>query len=368
MNILDVDIKKKFAGFSISTKFVSHGGITALFGVSGAGKTSVVNMLAGLLSPDDGHIRLGQHTLFDANEGVDLPPEKRRLGYVFQDAKLFPHMNVEGNLRYGAGSLKTADGGINFSDVVAVLGLDDLLQRKPLTLSGGERQRVAIGRALLADPKLLLMDEPLANLDAARRSEIMTFIETVQSTFAIPIVYVSHNVSEIVRLAENLVVMADGGVTASGSIEEVTTNLANAAMSEAADLGAVMKVRVLDHDDGDGLSRLSTGSAELWLPRLQAAIGQDIRIRVRARDVSITLSPPTDTSILNVLPARILEIADSGQAQKDILLDIGSHLIARITARSARHLTLAPGQNVYAQIKTVSVDRAGREQPEKGIG
>ena len=277
MNILDVHIKKKFAGFSIEAKFVSRGGITALFGVSGAGKTSVVDMLAGLLRPDSGHIRLGQHELFDDRKGIDLPPEKRRLGYVFQDARLFPHMNVERNLRFGAGARKSSDSGILFSDVVSVLGLEDLLQRKPLTLSGGERQRVAIGRALLANPKLLLMDEPLANLDAARRGEVMTFIETVQAAFKIPIVYVSHNVSEIVRLADNLVVMAGGTVTASGPIEEVTTNLANAAMSEAADLGAVMKVRVLGHDDGDGLTRLSAGSAELWLPRLQASVGQDIR-------------------------------------------------------------------------------------------
>lgn len=368
MNILDVDITKSFGDFSIEAKFASQGGITALFGVSGAGKTSLINMLAGLLPPDSGHIRLRESELFDSRQRIDLPPERRRLGYVFQDARLFPHMNVEKNLRFGIATNKATNPGIVFSDVVSVLGLGELLQRKPLTLSGGERQRVAIGRALLASPKLLLMDEPLANLDTARRGEIMTFIEIIQSTFEIPIVYVSHNVSEIVRLADNLVVMAAGKVTASGPIEEVTTNLANAAMSEAADLGAVMKVRVLEHDDNDSLTRLSTGSAELWLPRLQAAIGQDIRIRVRARDVSITLSPPTGTSILNVLPARVLEIADSGEAQKDILLDIGSHLIARITARSTRHLALAPGQNVFAQIKTVSVDRAGRDQPGKSAG
>jgi molybdate transport system ATP-binding protein len=361
--VLDVAVTKRLDAFSIDAAFVGGRGVTALFGVSGAGKTSVIQILAGLLRPDGGHVKINERILFDSSRNINLPPEKRRLGYVFQDARLFPHMNIERNLTYGARDPDRRSKGIAISDVVSVLGLEGMLKRKPTTLSGGERQRVAIGRALLADPELLLMDEPLASLDAGRRSEIMTFIEMVQVTFSIPIIYVSHNMDEVVRLADDLVVLDNGRVRAAGPIEDVTTDLANAQMSEAAELGAVMKVHVVGHDDVDRLTKLKTGGVELWLPRLSANVGDDIRIRIRARDVSITLSPPSDTSILNVLPARILEIADSGDAQKDILLDFGSRLIARVTSRSARQLALAPGQEVFAQIKSVSVDRTGRAEP-----
>ena len=206
--MLDVDLVKQLGDFSVAARFSSGPGITALFGRSGAGKTSIVNMIAGLLRPERGHIRVADRTLFDADAGIDLPTRRRRVGCVFQDGLLFPHLSVRGNLDYGPRISRRATAAISFDQVVSLLGIDHLLTRRPATLSGGEKQRVAIGRALLAGPSLLLLDEPLASLDAARKAEILPYIERLRDEMKLPIIYVSHSLDEITRLADTVVIMA----------------------------------------------------------------------------------------------------------------------------------------------------------------
>jgi len=358
--MLEVDVSKRLGSMEFHAAFTAPGGVTALFGRSGAGKTSLVNMLGGLLRPDRGHIRLDGRVLFDAEAGIDLPPERRRLGYVFQDARLFPHLTVAANLRYGTPRGARDEGrhdSVEFDAVVEVLGLAALLQRRPATLSGGERQRVAIGRALLAAPELVLMDEPLASLDMPRRREILPFVEAMHERFAVPVVYVTHNMGEIVRLADQLALISDGHVVAAGPVEEVTLRLDMADVFGRQDSGAVVRAHIVGHDETDQLSRLALDGAELWVPHLDGPVGAPLRLRIRARDVSLALQPPAQTSVLNVLAGRVAEIGPQDGPQVDVLVDCGVRLWARITRRSLRELGLAPGRPVYALIKSVSVDR-----------
>jgi len=358
--MLEVDVSKRLGDVEIAAAFTSPAGVTALFGRSGAGKTSVVNMLAGLLRPDRGWIRLDGRVLFDADAGINLPPERRRLGYVFQDARLFPHLSVAGNLRYGMPRQRVGGhqrDGVDLDAVVEVLGLAPLLSRRPGTLSGGERQRVAIGRALLAAPELLLMDEPLASLDMPRRREILPFIEAMHDRFTVPVVYVTHNMGEIVRLADHLALISDGRIVAAGPVEEVSLRLDMAGVLGRDDAGAVVRARIVGHDEADQLSRLALDGAELWVPHLAGPVGAPLRLRIRARDVSLALQPPAQSSVLNVLPGTVAELGAMDGPQVDVLVDCGVRLWARITRRSLRELDLTPGRQVYALIKSVSVDR-----------
>ena len=215
--MIDVDIRLTKDDFRLDTKFETDTGLTALFGKSGSGKTTLINAIAGLERPDEGRIEVDGNVLFDANAGINLPPEKRRLGYVFQESRLFPHLNVSKNLAYGMTLARPAEGGQDFKRIVELLDLGALLTRRTRTLSGGERQRVAIGRALLANPRILLMDEPLASLDAGRKAEIIPFIERLRDELLLPIVYVSHAIEEVIRVADTMVVMSDGRVAAGGS-------------------------------------------------------------------------------------------------------------------------------------------------------
>ncbi len=221
--MLDINLKKKQGSFTVETSFICQGsGVTALFGHSGAGKTSVINMIAGLTRPDEGHIVVNNHCVFDGKKGIDIPPEKRRFGYIFQEGRLFPHLSVRANLIYGMKRVPPGERYIEFDQVVELLGIGHLLKRHPATLSGGEKQRVAIGRSLLTSPVLLLMDEPLASLDAARKTEVLPFIARLSGHFSVPILYVSHSVDEILNLADNLVFLSGGRPVAVGSVEEVT--------------------------------------------------------------------------------------------------------------------------------------------------
>jgi molybdate transport system ATP-binding protein len=222
--MLKVDVKRRQGGFTVQTAFETQkAGVTALFGRSGAGKTSVINMIAGLLRPDAGHIRVNGDFLFDAGQGVDLPPERRRIGYVFQEGRLFPHLSVRGNLTYGMKRVRIKGRYMPFDHVVELLGIGHLLQRYPATLSGGEKQRVAIGRSLLTSPSLLLMDEPLASLDAARKREVLPFISRLAEELSVPILYVSHCLDEIISLAHTMVLLSEGRTVSVGSVAEVTS-------------------------------------------------------------------------------------------------------------------------------------------------
>ena len=354
--MLDLNVGTRLGDFSVDANIKADAGVTALFGPSGAGKTTLVNMLAGLLRPERGHIIVQGEILFDREQGIDIPPEGRGIGYVFQESRLFPHMSVAANLDYGR-----RQDAVNFDAVVDLLALGPLLKRRPNSLSGGERQRVAIGRALLAAPRLLLMDEPLVNLDAPRRSEILPFIEDLRREFALSIVYVSHNMDEIIRLADQLVVMAEGTVVANGPVAEITSRLDLRPLTGRWDAGSVIDTLVAEQDERDFLTRLSFKGGNLWLPQLDLAIGTSLRIQVRARDVSIALIPPAGISILNVFAGEVIEVGEDDGPQVDVLLDIGAPLWARITKRSQRELDIAPGRMVHAMIKAMAVDRSDRK-------
>ena len=361
--MIEVDIEKHLGGFELAAQFATRAaGITAIFGRSGAGKTSVINALAGLLRPDRGTIKVGGEILFSSEAGIDRRPEQRRLGYVFQDALIFPHYTVRGNLRYGMKRGPAADPTLSFDAVVELLRLEPLLERRPRDLSGGEKQRVAIGRALLAAPRLLLMDEPLASLDLAHRAEILPFIEQLRDRMRIPIVYVSHTMEEIVRLADTLVLMSEGRVAAVGPVEELSSRLDLRPLTGRFEAGAVIRASVAGNDLVFGLSELAFPGGRLRVPHLGLPLGTPVRARIRARDVSLALAPPSGISILNVFAARVVEIAEDTGPMVDVRLDIGTAqrpvpLWARITRRSTHELALAIGKPVYALVKSVALDR-----------
>ncbi len=357
--MLEVSARKRLAAFDLDMSFsCESAGVIAVFGRSGAGKTTLVNMLAGLLRPDSGRIAVGGRTLFDSASGVDVPPERRRLGYVFQEGRLFPHLTVRGNLGYGLKRAPPDERRINLEHIVDLLGLEALLARRPHDLSGGEKQRVALGRALLANPRLLLMDEPLAALDQQRKAEVLPFIEQLRDDLGIPIVYVSHAMEEVIRLADTLVLVSDGRTVAVGAVDELTSRLDLRPLTGRYEAGAVIEARVVRHDEEFELSELAFPGGTLRVPGLDLAPGADLRIRIRARDVALALEPPKDISILNVFPGEVRDIGAEPGAQVDILLDLGgTALWARITARSRQDLGLTVGSRVYALVKAVAIDR-----------
>ena len=357
--MLEVFVQKQLGGFALNVELACEtSGIVALFGRSGAGKTTLVNLMAGLIRPDHGRIAINGEALFDAATGCDLPPERRRLGYVFQEGRLFPHMNVRKNLTYGYRRVAPDDRRIGQAQIVALLGLENLLDRRPADLSGGEKQRVALGRALLANPRLLLMDEPLAALDQPRKDEILPFIERLRDELAIPIVYVSHAMDELVRLAETLVLMSDGRIAAVGPIDQLTSRLDLRPLTGRHEAGVVIRARLAGHDRAFGLSDLAISGGRLRVPALSLPIGSELRVRIRARDVALALSPPQDTSILNVLSGQVRELGDEQGPLVDVLINVGNTpLWARITSLSRHKLGLEPGTPVYALIKAVAVDR-----------
>ncbi len=357
--MIEVAVAKRLGAFQIDAEFsCATDGIVALFGRSGAGKTSLVNLLAGLSRPDSGHIEIEGVTVFDSKRGLDLPPERRRIGYVFQEGRLFPHLTVRGNLTYGLRRAPAAERRIQLDQIVDLLGLEVLLGRRPHDLSGGEKQRVALGRALLANPRLLLMDEPLAGLDQARKDEVLSFIERLRDELTIPIVYVSHAMPEIVRLAETMVLMSEGRVEAVGPLEELTSRLDLRPLTGRYEAGAVLEARVEGQDAAFALTELSFAGGRLWVPRLDLPRGAELRLRIRARDVVLAHTRPEKTSILNVLPCVVKDIGTEEGPQVDLRLDAGgAALWARITRRSLHELGLVPGSKVYALIKAGSIDR-----------
>lgn len=331
-------------------------GVTALFGASGSGKTTLLRLIAGLERASVGRVALGERVWQDDNHFV--PTHQRPIGFVFQDARLFPHLTVAQNLAYGQRRAGAAD------DIAAMaerLGLTHLLARKPARLSGGEAQRVAIARALLTAPRLLLMDEPLSALDPARRAEILPYLERLHAEAEIPIVYVSHSFAEVARLADHLVLLEAGRVTAQGALTELTTRL-DLPLASGTEAEAIIEAQVAAHDRDFHLTRLAFAGGELWLPYHDAQVGQPVRVGIRARDVSLTLEAQQGTSILNILPVRIAAVADCGPAQVMLRLSVGegettpgTALLARVTRKSAHALNLVPGRRVFAQVKSVAI-------------
>lgn len=359
-NVIDVDIECTRGDFQLRTKFVSEDRVIALFGRSGSGKTSIVQCLAGLLKPSAGHIRVAGETLFDASARINVRPEKRRIGYVFQDARLFPHLKVRGNLTYGMNLLPANERRHAPDEIAEMLGIDGLMDRLPSTLSGGERQRVAIGRALLASPKLLLMDEPLSSLDNDRKSEIMPFIENLRDQLGVPIVYVSHAIEEVVRLADTMVVLADGKTLASGDVEDIMSRLDLRPHTGRFEAGAVINVWVTGHDAPNMLTELGFGAGSIWVPKLEFDRGTPLRLRLRARDVSLSLVTPEKSATLNVFQGRVVDIEDVSTVRSphvDVLVNIGAPIIARIARKALAALDIKNGDTVFASVKTSAIDR-----------
>ena len=357
--MLEVDVAIERGRFAIAARIASDAPIVALFGRSGAGKSSLVEAIAGLVRPRSGRIAVAGRTLFDSARGIDLPPEERRVGYVFQDALLFPHMAVRANLAYGERLTPARERFVDARRVVALLGLERLLERLPATLSGGERQRVAIGRALMASPRVLLMDEPLASLDAPRKAEILQYVELLRDELRLPIVYVSHAIEEVTRLADHLVVMADGHVVAQGPVAEVLGRDEMVPLAGRFETGAVFDTRVASHDEAFGLTRLAFPGGELVVANVDALVGEPVRARIRARDVALALEPPPRASFQNVLPAVVHAVGRDFGAIVDVTVTLpgGERLVARVTRESVVRLGIAPGLALFALVKAIAIDR-----------
>lgn len=326
-------------------------GITAIFGVSGAGKTSLINAISGLTRPQHGRIALNDRVLSDTETETFLPPEKRRIGYVFQDARLFPHYKVRGNLKYGMAKEMAGQ----FDKLVTLLGIEPLLDRFPGTLSGGEKQRVAIGRALLTAPELLLLDEPLASLDVPRKRELLPYLQRLAREINIPMLYVSHSLEEILHLADKVLVLEQGEVKAFGSLEEIWGSSVMHPWLPPEQQSSVLKVTVLEHHPHYAMTALALGDQHLWVNRVEKPLQTPLRIRIQASDVSLVLQPPLQSSIRNILRARVAQCYDDN-GQVEVQLEVGSRTLwARISPWARDELAIKPGLWLYAQIKSVSI-------------
>ena len=339
--VLDVD-------FSLPAQ-----GVSSLFGPSGCGKTTLLRAIAGLEHHSDGYLKVGDMIWQDA--GRFVPPHQRPLGYVFQEASLFPHLNVRRNLEFGVRRVAESERRVSLQQAIELLEIGQLLERRPDTLSGGERQRVAIARALAVSPRLLLMDEPLAALDVNRKQEILPYIESLHRELDIPVIHVSHSPDEVARIADHLVLLESGRVTASGDVHEIFTRL-DLPPAQDSDAAAIIEATVSGHDETYHLTYLEFAGGQVTVPREDLGEGSQVRLKLAARDVSLTLEHQSGTSILNILPAVIDKITDEDSAQVTVRLLAGdAPVLARITRKSAIDLALQAGKSVYAQIKSVAL-------------
>jgi molybdate transport system ATP-binding protein len=350
-----VAVTHRWPGFVLEAAFVAPTpGVIALFGPSGSGKSTLVNLIAGLLTPDTGEIRLGTQVLIDTHAALALPVERRRIGYVFQDARLFPHMSVAANLRYGEKRARAAARVISFAEVVALLGLETLLTRRPHGLSWGERQRVALGRALLSQPQLLLLDEPLASVDVARREEVLPYLEVLRDRVAIPMVYVSHQFEEVLRLATYLVLLEGGRVQAQGSVNEVSLTPALQRL-----VGPDRAVVVLDGvvtrlDATNGSAELAVGAGTLQVSLRDVPLGTRVRLQVLARDVILATQPVQGLSVRNALPGTVRALS-SDEFGVLVTMDVGGvTVLARISQAALQALNLRPGDAAWTLFKVIS--------------
>ncbi len=354
----------RFPDFSLDAELdLPVEGVTALFGSSGSGKSTLLRLIAGLDRVAGNRITVEAEIWQDDARGVFVAPHRRAIGFVFQETHLFPHLSVAANIAYGLKRSGRRRQRFSLDQVVGILDLGGLLERAPAGLSGGERQRVAIARAVLTSPRLLLMDEPLASLDADRKAEILPFIERLGHDLGMSILYVSHAIEEVLRLASTLALIDKGRIIATGPIEEVTSRLDLHLYTGRLDAGAVLRSTVRAHDPARGITRLAFEGGELIVPEIDAPAGSAINVRIRSRDVALSLEAPQQTSILNILPGKVVQIADGDGPQAHVLLDIGSPLWARITKLSVRELALAPGVPIFALIKAVAVDRRSLGRP-----
>jgi molybdate transport system ATP-binding protein len=363
--MIAVDVDHRHGAFELSAAFEGAPGITALFGPSGSGKSTLIGLIAGLSRPERGRIVLDGRVLVDTAAGVFVPKHRRRVGVVFQDALLFPHLSVRSNLLFGRWFAAGGERRIDFDAVVGTLGIGHLLGRKPATLSGGERQRVAIGRALMASPRLLLMDEPLASLDLERRIEVLPLIERLRDEFAVPIVYVSHAVEEVARLASTVVVMEAGRVSAVGSPSDVLRPVRSLTGNRFA-IASVLAGTLGAYDPDYGLTPVRHPAGTIWLTGRIGTEARDVRVVVRGTDVALATSLPRNVTIRTALSGVIgrVDRADGPLAAVEVLLDGGDRLTAVVTRKAVDDLGLDDGDRVHALVKTVAMD----ERPIQAAG
>lgn len=354
---LDVSVKHRFPDFELSAAFQAPIGVTVLFGPSGSGKTSILKMIAGLISPIEGKIKLNGDVIFSSKTHRSIKPHQRHFGYIFQEPRLFPHYSVRGNLLYGAKTQGKQVSDAEFERIVDLLGIEPLLYRNPLTLSGGEQQRVAIGRVLLTSPKVLLMDEPLSSLDQHRKLELLPFIEEICGSSNLPIVYVTHSMNEVLRLADQVVQLHEGKVQAILPPDQLYQSAAYLASVERNDLGSIIEGHVMSRDDRSGVVTVKLNSGELSVPLSNAEIGNKVRLFIPAKDVLLALNEPVGLSAQNILQASITMIDSSHSPYCTVTLDCGGVTIfAQITCNSVERLGLVVGMPIYAIIKAVVVD------------
>jgi len=356
MSGIDFSFELAQNGFQLDANaLLPDTGITALFGRSGSGKTSLLRCIAGLEQAGKGHLKINGECWQDSAKGLFIPSHQRALGYVFQEAALFPHLRVKGNLKYGWRRTPRAERKGNLNHICDILGIGQLLQRYPHQLSGGEKQRVALGRALLNSPKLLLMDEPMAALDRPRKAEIMPYLERLHAEADIPILYVTHDLEELARIADHLALIENGRILRQGSLTDMFASI-DLPIARDDDAGAIIKTQITQHDDKYHLTHLHFCGGEILVSRIERAVGEPLNIRIHARDVSLARQPPRESSILNVVQAVVTEMLDQGAGRIMVRLDAGgTSLLARITHKSQSRLGLEVGMPVYAQIKSVAV-------------
>ncbi|WP_114010483.1 molybdenum ABC transporter ATP-binding protein [Cohaesibacter intestini] len=354
---LDIALHHAFGTFELDLSFSqSDKGVTALFGPSGAGKSLTINMIAGLETPLSGHISLNNRVLFSTRDRINIPSYKRRIGYVFQDARLFPHKTIRQNLLFGAKRTFPRPSHTEIEDVIAMLDIAHLLDRFPSKLSGGEKQRVAIGRALLRQPDLLLLDEPLSALDHRRQHDILCHLETIKADSKIPILLVTHSMNEVSRLADDVILLKDGKLAAQGSVYDITSRIDLLALTGQFDAASTLNGIVKAHLPAQGMSLINLEGNKIYVPQLDKPLGSMVRIRIKSRDVMLSKNSPTDISANNILPVTIQNHKQSDQMHVDVQLRLNRQIfLSQITTKSWDRLNLQEGMSLYAVLKSVQL-------------
>ncbi|MDS7597991.1 molybdenum ABC transporter ATP-binding protein [Agrobacterium tumefaciens] len=354
---LAVSVRHRLGTFALDASFTSQSRVTALFGRSGSGKTSMIRIIAGLMRPEEGQVSLDGEVLTNSEKGVFVPVHKRRFGYVFQEARLFPHLSVSQNLNYGKRLSTDSLTGKDDNHILEMLGIGHLLKRQPNKLSGGEKQRVAIGRALLSSPRLLLMDEPLASLDEARKAEIIPYLERLRDEMKIPIVYVSHSIQEVARLSDTIVVIKDGKVETQGKAADVLSRPALSVHLEKREAGSIVSGHLESFDERHSLAAVRLSGLLIHVPARRVTAGTPVRVLIPARDVMLATVKPEGLSALNILEGTVAEISPSADGMVTVQVDCGGNIIqSRITDLSRERLHLEPGKPVHAIIKSAALD------------